>query len=313
MAIWFKNYIRTAGFQTETLPRRKVQTGTFKSLYDQTSIGGFSFPLVPCCFNSCALSFLPLHPMSNPLPHDHITPFRDPGKTKKEQVAEMFDRIAGRYDTMNRFLSARTDINWRKKAIKTLEKDQPQTILDVATGTADMAIMAYKLLRPQKIMGIDISNQMLELGKKKIEKEGLTGKIELQNGDSETIKFAENTFDAVMVAFGVRNFENLENGLAEMLRVLKPGGRIVILEFSKPRGKAVKSLYNLYMGIVAPQVARWFRQNKEAYQYLNESANAFPDRHEFIHILNKVGYTGTGWKPLSLGICCIYSGQKPVL
>ena len=260
----------------------------------------------------CTLRLVPLRFMAKPLPHDHIIPYKDSGKSKKEQVAEMFDRIAGRYDVMNRFLSARTDINWRKKAIRMLKKDRPQHILDVATGTADMAIMAAKLLKPKKITGIDISAQMLEEGKKKVVKEALTDCIELRMGDSETIKFAENTFDAVMVAFGVRNFESLENGLAEMLRVMKPGSRIVILEFSKPRGKAVKSLYNLYMSIVAPQVARWFRQNKEAYQYLSESANAFPDRHDFVHILNKVGYSSTGWKPLSLGICCIYSGQKPV-
>lgn len=250
--------------------------------------------------------------MAEPLPHDHIIPFKDSKKTKKEQVADMFDKISGKYDKMNRFLSARTDIGWRKKAIRLLGKDKPKHILDVATGTADMALMAYKMLKPDKITGIDISEGMLELGRKKVEKEQLGDKIQLQAGDSETINFAENTFDAVMVAFGVRNFENLENGLAEMIRVLKPGGRLIVLEFSKPRRKAVKSLYNLYMGIVAPQVARWFKQNKEAYQYLNESANAFPDRHLFTDILKKVGYSDTEFKPLSLGICCIYSGRKPV-
>ena len=249
--------------------------------------------------------------MAKPLPHDHIIPFKGSEKTKKEQVADMFDKIAGKYDRMNRFLSARTDIGWRKKAIQRLKKENPRHILDVATGTADMALLAYKILKPDQITGIDISEGMLELGRKKIEKEQLGDKIQLHLGDSETINFAENTFDAVMVAFGVRNFENLENGLAEMLRVLKPGGRLVVLEFSKPRLKAVKNLYNLYMGIVAPEVARWFKQNKEAYQYLNESANAFPDRHLFTDILKKVGYSDTEFKPLSLGICCIYSGQKP--
>lgn len=250
--------------------------------------------------------------MSNPLPHDHIIPFKDSEKPKKEQVAEMFDHIADRYDFMNRFLSARTDIGWRKKAIRILKQDKPQLILDIATGTGDMALMAYKLLKPAKIVGIDISAQMLEVGRKKIEKEGLGDKIELQGGDSETINFAENTFDAVMAAFGVRNFENLEKGLTEMLRVLKPGGQLVILEFSKPKRKAVRGLYNLYMGIMAPQVARWFRQNKEAYQYLNESSNAFPDRQLLVDILNKIGYSDTRFKSLSLGICCIYTGRKPV-
>lgn len=251
-----------------------------------------------------------LRPMSKPLPHDHIIPFKDSEKTKKEQVAEMFDNIAGRYDFMNRFLSARTDLRWRKKAIRLIGRENPKVLLDVATGTADMAIMASKLLNAERIEGIDISAQMLEVGKKKIEKEGLASKIHLQIGDSETINFAENTFDAGMVAFGVRNFENLEKGLSEMLRVLKPGGRIVILEFSKPR-QPMRSLYNLYMGIVAPQMARWFRQNKKAYQYLNESTNAFPDRQNFVDILNKCGYSDTQYKSLSLGICCIYTGFKP--
>ncbi|HTD93580.1 MAG TPA: bifunctional demethylmenaquinone methyltransferase/2-methoxy-6-polyprenyl-1,4-benzoquinol methylase UbiE [Chitinophagaceae bacterium] len=248
--------------------------------------------------------------MSQTLPHDHITPFRDSEKGKKEQVAEMFDRIAGRYDFMNRFLSARTDIGWRKKAINWLKKDHPRVILDVATGTGDMAIRACKMLDADRVEGIDISIQMLEVGKKKVEKEGLVEKIRLQLGDSETINFAENTFDAVMVAFGVRNFENLEKGLQEIRRVLKPGGQLVILEFSKPK-QPVRSLYNFYMGVVAPQMARLFRQNKEAYDYLCESANAFPDRRLLIDILNKVDYSDTRYKSLSLGICCIYSGRKP--
>ncbi len=250
--------------------------------------------------------------MSKPLPHDHIIPYKDSGKPKKEQVADMFNKIAGRYDFMNRFLSARTDIGWRKKAIRLLQKDSPKTILDVATGTADMAIMACRMLNPDKIVGIDISEQMLDVGRKKIEKEGFGKKIDLQSGDSETINFVQNSFDAVMAAFGVRNFENLENGLSEMLRVLKPGGQLVILEFSKPRRKAVRSFYNLYMSIIAPQVARCFRQNKEAYDYLCESSNAFPERESFTDILNKVGFSDTRFKSLSLGICCIYSGRKPL-
>jgi len=268
-----------------------------------------TFYPTPSTFPVFLLTFAPA--MTEPLPHDHITPFKDSEMGKKEQVADMFNKIAGNYDKMNRLLSARTDIGWRKKAIRKLKKDNPRHILDVATGTADMALLSYKMLQPDLITGIDISEGMLKLGREKIEKEQLGDKIQLHLGDSETIKFAENTFDAVMVAFGVRNFENLENGLAEMLRVLKPGGRLVVLEFSKPRGIAVKSLYNLYMSIVAPNVARWFKQNKAAYQYLNESANAFPDRHQFTDILKKVGYSDTEFKPLSLGICCIYSGQKP--
>ncbi len=250
--------------------------------------------------------------MTTGLPHDNVTPFDDPGKTKKEQVTDMFDRVARRYDVMNRVLSVGIDMKWRKKAILELKKDKPKELLDVATGTCDMAIISYKLLKPEKITGIDISEQMLKFGKEKIEKEGLTSIIELQTGDSETIKFADNSFDAVTVAFGVRNFENLENGLKEMLRVLRPGGKLVVLEFSRPRLKIFRSLCNLYMSIVAPEVARWFSQNKKAYQYLNQSARLFPERQNFVDILNRTGYSNTSFKPLSAGICCIYIGEKLV-
>ena len=255
-------------------------------------------------------TLLSLQPMASTLPHDSIIPFQDSKKSKKEQIEQMFDSIAGKYDRLNRTLSARTDIGWRKKAIRMLKKDNPQTILDVATGTADMAIMACKILNPQKITGIDISAGMLEMGAKKIEKEGLTQKINLLQGDSSAINFSDNSFDAVMVAFGVRNFENLEAGLNEMKRVLKPGGRLIVLEFSRPKQKAVKFFYNLYMRLVAPKVVKWYKQNKDAYQYLTASANAFPERQDFIDILNSTGYADARYKPLSLGICCIYSGRK---
>ncbi len=246
----------------------------------------------------------------NPLPHDHIKPFSGEGE-KKEQVSTMFDNIAGRYDFLNRFLSLGIDRIWRKKAILKLRPFAPKYILDVATGTGDMAIRAARLLQPEKIMGIDISEKMLEVGREKIQKENLGTKIELQSGDGETINFADNTFDAVMVAFGVRNFQHLQQGLGEILRVLKPGGRLVVLEFSQPRIPGVKNFYNLYMGVIAPQVAKWFNQDKKAYQYLCKSANAFPDRGRFIDILNSAGYTDSSFESLSLGICCIYIGKKP--
>jgi demethylmenaquinone methyltransferase/2-methoxy-6-polyprenyl-1,4-benzoquinol methylase len=242
--------------------------------------------------------------------HDSIKPFSDTG-SKKEQVSDMFDHIAPRYDFMNRFLSAGIDLSWRRKAIRMFRKDQPSLMLDVATGTGDMAILAARMLRPQRIVGIDISAKMLEIGRKKVEKEQVGTKIELVQGDGETINFPDNTFDAVMVAFGVRNFEHLEKGLKEILRVLKPGAQLVVLEFSKPKIPGIRNLYHLYMGTVAPQMARLFRQNKRAYQYLNESAQAFPDRQQFEEILKNTGYTATQWKPLSLGICCTYSGRKP--
>jgi demethylmenaquinone methyltransferase/2-methoxy-6-polyprenyl-1,4-benzoquinol methylase len=199
-----------------------------------------------------------------------------------------------------------------KKAIGMLKKAKPASILDVATGTGDMAIMACKILNPKKITGIDISTGMLKVGFKKIEKEGLTQKINLLQGDSSAINFGNNSFDAVMVAFGVRNFENLESGLLEMWRVLKPGGQLVILEFSKPKLKAVRFFYNLYMRLVCPKVVGWFRQNKDAYRYLTASANAFPERQDFIKILQSTGYADARFKPLSLGICCIYSGKNQV-
>jgi len=246
--------------------------------------------------------------MNSQFPHDEIKPFAS-DKAKKQQVEEMFDGIAARYDLMNRLFSAGIDMKWRKKTISFLKKIEPKKILDIATGTADMAILACRLLNPEKVTGLDLSAEMLELGRKKIEKEGLVNKIELAKGDAEAINFPANSFDAVMVAFGVRNFENLENGLGEMLRVLKPGGMLVILEFSKPNW-GFKNLYNLYMGIVAPEVARWFRQNKDAYRYLNRSSNAFPDRKDFTAILDSVGFSNTECKPLSFGICCIYSGRK---
>jgi demethylmenaquinone methyltransferase/2-methoxy-6-polyprenyl-1,4-benzoquinol methylase len=244
--------------------------------------------------------------------HDRIKPFSAEG-SKKEQVRSMFDRIAPRYDFMNRFLSAGIDKSWRKKAIQSFQNDRPQILLDVATGTGDMAIMAAKLLKPSNIIGIDISENMLEAGRKKIQKEKIGTKIDLYSGDGETINFGEDTFDGVMVAFGVRNFENLEKGLSEIFRVLKPGAQLVVLEFSKPRLPVIKQLYNLYMGVVAPQMAKWFNQNKKAYQYLNESAKAFPDRQNFIDILKQTGYSNTECKPLSLGICCIYRGRKPIV
>jgi len=244
--------------------------------------------------------------------HDKIKPFSEEG-SKKEQVRSMFDNIACRYDFMNRVLSAGIDKSWRRKAVNYFRKDAPKTLLDVATGTADMALLAAQMLAPQKITGIDLSEKMLEIGRKKVENEKLATKIELCRGDGETINFADHSFDGVMVAFGVRNFENLEKGLLEIFRVLKPGCQLVVLEFSRPRIPGVKGLYNLYMSVLAPQLAQWFNQNKKAYQYLNESAKAFPDRQQFVDILKKTGYSDTSFKPLSLGICCIYSGRKPTI
>jgi demethylmenaquinone methyltransferase/2-methoxy-6-polyprenyl-1,4-benzoquinol methylase len=237
-------------------------------------------------------------------------PFNESQQSKKEQVAAMFDQIAFRYDFLNRFLSGGIDVSWRKRAIRELKEIKPRMVLDVATGTADVAIMTSKYLNPEKIVGIDISEGMLNLGRQKVDKLLLSKQIELLKGDSEAINFPNETFDAITVAFGVRNFENLEKGLAEMYRVLKPGGKAVILEFSKPRKKGFKGLYNLYMNIIAPRAGQWVSKNKDAYQYLNQSVKAFPEGETFLHILQQVGFKNTTLKRLSLGICTIYCGSK---
>lgn len=244
--------------------------------------------------------------------HDTIVPFKDSDKAKKEQVAQMFNQIAHRYDFLNRFLSVGIDVGWRKKAIRQLFEISPSRILDVATGTADVALLTYKMLpvKPARITGIDISEGMLELGRKKITAEGLDGKIELQTGDSEAINFPDNTFDAVTVAFGVRNFANLEKGLAEMLRIVRPGGKVVILEFSKPVLPGVKSLYNLYTRIIAPQAGKYIAKNQAAYKYLNDSIQAFPEGKMFLEIMQKTGFQKCYKNPLSFGVCTIYCGYK---
>jgi demethylmenaquinone methyltransferase/2-methoxy-6-polyprenyl-1,4-benzoquinol methylase len=242
--------------------------------------------------------------------HDTIVPFKDSGKSKKEQVATMFDQIAGRYDFLNHFLSGGIDRGWRKRAVWELQEVQPRLVLDVATGTADVAILTWKLIRPERIIGIDISEGMLALGREKVNKLLLNKHIELLKGDSEAIKFPDNTFDAITVAFGVRNFENLEQGLSEMYRVLKPGGKAVILEFSRPKKLWFKKLYNLYLNIIAPRAGQWLSRNRDAYQYLNQSVKAFPEGETFLHILQQVGFSETKLKRLSLGICTIYCGRK---
>src|SRR5882757_7964340 len=225
--------------------------------------------------------------------HDTVVPYKDSEGTKKQQVAAMFDDIAGKYDFVNRFLSAGIDIGWRKKALRQLTTLQPKNILDVATGTADVAIMASAILKPEKITGIDISDGMLEIGRQKVEKAGLKGIIELLNGDSETINFGDNSFDAVTVAFGVRNFQHLEKGLSEIKRVLKPGGKLVVLEFSKPKMPGVKSMYNLYMKIICPNIGKLISKNRNAYKYLDESIQKFPEGKNFTLILDNLGYSNT--------------------
>jgi len=238
-----------------------------------------------------------------------VLPYKEDNSSKKDQVAKMFDNISGQYDLLNRVLSFGIDIIWRKKAIAMLKKEKPALILDVATGTADFAIEALSL-QPEKIIGVDISEGMLAIGRKKLDKKGLSHKIELKLADSETLPFADNTFDAVIVSFGVRNFENLRNGLLDILRVLKPGGSILILEFSKPVAFPVKQVYGFYSRYILPSIGRLISKDKSAYTYLPESVAAFPEGAHFIKILQETGYKETLCRPLTFGISSIYKGSK---
>lgn len=238
-----------------------------------------------------------------------VLPYKDKSDNKKKQVADMFDSISGKYDFLNHFLSLGIDIRWRKKAINLLENLKPKKILDIATGTGDFAIEALKL-NPDKVIGVDISEGMLNVGREKMKKKGHSAIIDMQSGDSENLHFEDNTFDAVIVAFGVRNFENLEKGLAEMNRVLRPEGKVVILEFSKPTIFPFKQLYNFYFRWILPKIGKLVSKDNAAYTYLPESVNEFPYGDNFLTVLNKTGYKNTQCKPLTLGISSIYTGEK---
>lgn len=238
-----------------------------------------------------------------------VKPYQQEG-SKKGQVSNMFDKIAPYYDLLNRVLSLGIDTLWRKRAIRMLHGRPVQALLDVATGTADLALEASRQLQPQRIVGLDLSNEMLEIGRGKVSRRRLDETIELVQGDSENLPFADNTFDAVTVAFGVRNFENLELGLREMRRVLKDGGKVVILEFSKPRSFPFKQLYNFYFRNILPTVGKLTSKDPKAYRYLYESVQAFPDGQDFLDILDKTGYKTNQCTPLTLGICSIYTGEK---
>jgi demethylmenaquinone methyltransferase/2-methoxy-6-polyprenyl-1,4-benzoquinol methylase len=238
-----------------------------------------------------------------------VVPYKDKLDPKKEQVAEMFNNISPKYDLLNHVLSLGIDIIWRKKAVHQLKKDSPKLILDIATGTGDFALEALAL-NPDKIIGVDISEGMLSEGRKKMVKRGLQDKIEMLLGDSEGLLFEDNKFDAVIVSFGVRNFENLEKGLADMYRVLKPGGKTVILEFSKPKAFPMKQAYGFYSSVILPQIGKIVSKDNSAYTYLPESVAAFPDGEDFLAVLKKVGFHSAVCKPLTFGISSIYVGQK---
>lgn len=228
---------------------------------------------------------------------------------KKQQVSEMFNRIALTYDFLNHFLSVGIDRHWRKRAVKILSASKPKTILDVASGTADFALAAMKL-NPEKITGIDLSEKMLDIGRKKIEKQNLQHCIELIEGDCEALPFADNNFYAVTVGFGVRNFMNPLKGLTEMNRVLKPGGKLVVLEFSKPENFLVSKLFNFYFKTFCPLIGGIISKDRSAYKYLQFSVEKFPEGKNFIMLMETAGFIETFQKKLTFGIASIYCGTK---
>lgn len=239
----------------------------------------------------------------------NVKPYYTENKSKKEEVAEMFNNISGRYDFLNHFLSLGIDKLWRKRAVKELKAVNPKHILDIATGTGDFALSSLRL-SPEEIIGVDISQGMLDVGVEKMKRKGVSGTIKMQLGDSEALKFEDNTFDGITVGFGVRNFENLEKGLADMLRVLRPGGKAVVLEFSKPKKFPVKQTFGFYSKRVIPLLGGSISKDKRAYSYLPESVEAFPEGQDFLNILKKVGFKEVKAIPVSGGIATIYTGVK---
>jgi demethylmenaquinone methyltransferase/2-methoxy-6-polyprenyl-1,4-benzoquinol methylase len=238
-----------------------------------------------------------------------VTPYKDSGIGKKEQVAQMFDNISGNYDGLNRVISFGIDIKWRKKVLAMVSAKNPQTILDIATGTGDLAILMAQTNAPQ-IIGADISEGMMEVGRKKISDKGLESRVTLQYGDSENLPFEDNYFDAITVAFGIRNFETLEKGLADILRVLKPGGILVILETSVPTKFPFKQGYNFHTRVLLPLIGRFFSKEGSAYTYLGESAAVFPFGEALNNILRKIGFIDVKAMPQTMGVATIYSASK---
>ncbi len=238
-----------------------------------------------------------------------ITPYSDSTKTKREQVEDMFDNIAPKYDLLNHSLTVGIDRIWRRKAIKIANANNPASILDIAAGTGDFSILEAQRTKAQ-ITAIDISQKMLDIAVEKAEKNGLSERITFQKADSLDMPFADNTFDAATVGFGVRNFVDIPKGLSEIYRVLKPGGRLVVLELSEPYNPVVKAGFDLYFHKVLPFFGRMVSKDKSAYTYLPKSVDNFPYGERFVEIMNTCGYTNTSLKWLSLGIAAIYTGEK---
>ncbi|WP_299215475.1 bifunctional demethylmenaquinone methyltransferase/2-methoxy-6-polyprenyl-1,4-benzoquinol methylase UbiE [uncultured Aquimarina sp.] len=240
---------------------------------------------------------------------EKITPYNDKNKTKKEQVTEMFDTISGNYDGLNRVISFGVDVKWRKKVVKIVTNSKPNKVLDVATGTGDLAINLSKT-GASEIIGLDISAGMLAVGKDKIKAKKLDQIISMVKGDGESLPYEENYFDAITVAFGVRNFEDLEQGLSEIHRVLKPGGIFVVLETSVPTKTPYKQGYKLYTSSILPLIGKIFSKDRSAYSYLSESAAAFPYGDAFNNILRKIGFIEVEDNPQTFGVATIYTATK---
>ncbi|MFA7616475.1 MAG: bifunctional demethylmenaquinone methyltransferase/2-methoxy-6-polyprenyl-1,4-benzoquinol methylase UbiE [Moheibacter sp.] len=238
-----------------------------------------------------------------------VKPYSDSDLTKKEQVEQMFDNISGKYDELNHILSMGIDVGWRKKVVKIIKNQNPETVLDIATGTGDLAIMMAKST-DAKITGFDLSAGMLEVGRKKIAELNLGNRIEMIQGDAEKMPFDDNSFDCITVAFGVRNFEDLKKGLDEIYRVLKPGGKFVILEFSQPQSFPMKQLYSFYSKYILPMIGKKISKDKSAYTYLPESVKAFPYGEEMKKILKSSNFIKTTDKKLTFGISSIYASLK---
>ncbi len=238
-----------------------------------------------------------------------VKPNPENADTKKKQVTEMFDGISKSYDALNRIITLGIDVLWRKRVVAIVQKESPKTILDIATGTADLAV-ALASIQPERIVGLDISPGMLALGKDKIKRLKLEDSIEMQLGDSEALPFPNSSFDAVTVSFGVRNFEHLEKGLQEIERVLKPKGKLVILETAVPKNKFISLFYSLYTQNIMPFLGKLFAKNKGAYQYLSTSAMAFPSGEKFNNILRETGFIEVEDIPQTLGVASIYVAKK---
>lgn len=240
---------------------------------------------------------------------EKVKPYKNSDKNKKEQVTQMFDTISKEYDGLNRVISFGIDIKWRQKVVNLVAEHKPETILDVATGTGDLAI-SLTSTGATEIIGLDISTGMLEIGKQKITKKNLDRNIKMIVGDSENLPFDNNTFDSITVAFGIRNFMNLEKGLSEILRVLKPGGLFVILETSVPTNSIYRGGYNIYFKYMLPAIGKVFSKDRSAYQYLSDSASVFPYGEALNNILRKTGFINVVDLPQTFGVATIYTSSK---